>query len=222
MKQLQEALNKQLEALKKQIDAKGKQQSGSRSNSEFSEQFAKMVAQQEQIRRMMQKYAEELKQSTAGNAGKELDDIMQKMEQTEHDLVNKTITEQTIMRQQQIMTRLLEHEKAQMQREKDDRRQSTEAKEVQQLSTPDLEKYNQLKNKNIETLQTNPASFTDFYKNKVNEYFYNQWTVPPFRTYLQLSTPLLFPAVVQYFKTYQAKKHLVTRFSTWNFGKKTV
>lgn len=174
MKQLQEALNKQLEALKKQIDAKGKQQSGSRSNSEFSEQFAKMVAQQEQIRRMMQKYAEELKQSTAGNAGKELDDIMQKMEQTEHDLVNKTITEQTIMRQQQIMTRLLEHEKAQMQREKDDRRQSTEAHEVQQLSAPDLEKYNQLKNKNIETLQTNPASFTDFYKNKINEYFYNQ------------------------------------------------
>ena len=174
MKQLQDALNKQLEALKKQIDSKGKQQGGSRQNSEFSEQFAKMVAQQEQIRRMMQQYADELKQSSAGQAGKELDDIMQKMEQTEHDLVNKTITEQTLMRQQQIMTRLLEHEKAQMQREKDDRRQSTEAKEVQQLSKPDLEKYKQLKDKSIETLNNSPIPFTDFYKNKVNEYFFNQ------------------------------------------------
>ncbi len=163
--------------LKKQIDSKGKQQGGSRQNSEFGEQFAKMVAQQEQIRRMMQQYADELKQSSAGQAGKELEDIMQKLEQTEHDLVNKTITEQTLMRQQQIMTRLLEHEKAQMQREKANRRQSTEAKEVQQLSAPDLKKYIKLKNKNIKTLQTNPTSFTDFYKNKVTEYFYNQWTI---------------------------------------------
>lgn len=173
MKQLQDALNKQLEALKKQIDSKGKQQGGSRQNSEFSEQFAKMVAQQEQIRRMMQQYADELKQSSAGQAGKELDDIMQKMEQTEHDLVNKTITEQTLMRQQQIMTRLLEHEKAQMQREKDNRRQSTEAHEVLQLSKPDLEKYKQLKDKSIETLNNSPAPFTDFYRKKVNDYFYN-------------------------------------------------
>ena len=173
MKQLQDALNKQLEALKKQIDSKGKQQGGSRQNSEFSEQFAKMVSQQEQIRRMMQQYADELKQSSAGQAGKELDDIMQKMEQTEHDLVNKTITEQTLMRQQQIMTRLLEHEKAQMQREKDDRRQSTEAHEVLQLSKPDLEKYKQLKDKSIETLNNSPAPFTDFYRKKVNDYFYN-------------------------------------------------
>lgn len=173
MKQLQDALNKQMEALKKQMDGKGSK-SGKKLGSQYSEQFARMAAQQEQIRRMMQKYAEELKQQSGGKAGKELDDVLKQMEQTETELVNKTITNQTLMRQQQIMTRLLEHEKAQMQREKDDHRESTEAMEFQQTSKPDLEKYNKLKNKEMQIMQTPPPSFTDYYRQKVNEYFYGK------------------------------------------------
>ncbi len=171
MKQLQDALNKQMEALKKQMEGKNSNK-GQKLGSQYSEQFARMAAQQEQIRRMMQKFAEELKQQSGGKSGKELDDILNKMEQTETELVNKTITGQTILRQQQIMTRLLEHEKAQMQREKEERRESTEATEFQQISKPDLEKYNKLKNKEIQILQTPPPSFTDYYRQKVNEYFY--------------------------------------------------
>ena len=67
-----------------------------------------MAAQQEMIRRMMQQYGQELKEGDAGNSklAKDIDQMMRQMEQTETDLVNRTITKQTIARQRQIMTRL--------------------------------------------------------------------------------------------------------------------
>ena len=69
-----------------------------------------MAAQQEMIRRMMQQYGQELKEGNMGDSklAKEIEQLQRQMEQTETDLVNKTITNQTISRQQQIMTRLLE------------------------------------------------------------------------------------------------------------------
>ena len=98
--------------------------------------------------------------------------MMRQMEQTETELVNKTITQQTIRRQQQIMTRLLEHEKAEMQREKEERRQSNEGKDQYQPSPSDMERYKQLQQKNMELFRTVPPTLSPFYKEKVNEYFY--------------------------------------------------
>ena len=48
---------------------------------------------------------------------------VKKMEQTETELVNKVITQETIKRQQEIMTKLLEHEKAEREKELDEKRQ---------------------------------------------------------------------------------------------------
>ena len=174
MKDLQDALNKQMEAMKKQLDKQGKQEGRGKigQRSKMSEEFARMAAQQEQIRRMMQKYGEELKQNSGGKLGKEVDNLLRQMEQTETELVNKTITKQTLMRQQQIMTRLLEHEKAEMQREKEQRRESREAEDVFQHSQGDLDEYNKLKQKELELFREVPPSFTNYYKSKINDYFY--------------------------------------------------
>ena len=140
----------------------------------MSSEFARMAAQQEQIRRMMQEYGQQLKEESGGDSklSRDIDDIMRQMEQTETDLVNKTISRQTIQRQQQILTRLLQHEKAEMQREKEDRRQSTEGKDIFQPSQNDLEKYNKLQEKNIELFHSTPPSLNNFYKEKVNDYFF--------------------------------------------------
>jgi hypothetical protein len=164
-----------MESMKQQLDKQGNKQDGRGrigEGSKMSEEFARMAAQQEQIRRMMQKYGEELKQSSGGKMGKEVDKLLKQMEQTETELVNKTITKQTLMRQQQILTRLLEHEKAEMQREKEQRRESKEAKDILQPSQGNLEEYNKLKQKELEMFRTTPPSFTNYYKSKVNEYFY--------------------------------------------------
>ena len=177
MRQMQEELNKQMQSLKKELEKQGNKPGGRTKIGEknsMSSEFAKMAAQQEQIRRMMQQYGQEMKEQSGGNSkiAKEIDDIMRQMEQTETDLVNKTITRQTIQRQQQILTRLLQHEKAEMQREKEDRRESTEGKDMFQPSQGDLEEYKRLQEKNMELFHTTPPSMNDYYKNKVNDYFF--------------------------------------------------
>lgn len=177
MKQMQDELNKQMESLKKQLDKQGNKPNGRRQigqQGSMSEQFAKMAAQQEMIRRMMQEYGQELKQQDASNGklAREIDEMMRQMEQTETDLVNKTITQQTIRRQQQIMTRMLQHEKAEMEREKEERRESHEAKDMYQPSPADLEKFRKLNQKNVDMFPSTPPSLTPYYKSKVDDYFY--------------------------------------------------
>lgn len=176
MKQMQDELNKQMESLKKQLDKQGNTPGRKRigEKSGMSEEFAKMAAQQEMIRRMMQDYGQEIKQDNAGNGklAREIDEMMRQMEQTETDLVNQTITQQTIRRQQQIMSRMLEHEKAEMQREKEERRQSHEATQQYQSSPVDLQKFQKLQQSNTELFQATPPTLSNFYKSKVDNYFY--------------------------------------------------
>lgn len=176
MRQMQDELNKQLQQLKSELEKQGgkpgRTKIGERNS--MSSEFAKMAAKQEMIRRMMQEYGQEMKQQSGGNGklAREIDEIIKQMEQTETDLVNKTITRQTIQRQQQIMTRLLQHEKAEMQREKDDRRESTEGKDLYQPSQGDLEKFKKIQENNMEQFHTTPPSLNNYYKEKVNSYFF--------------------------------------------------
>jgi len=93
------------------------------------------------------------------------------MEQTETDLVNKRLTEQTIMRQREILTRLLEAEKSARERELDNKRESQTGKELARAVPPSFEKYIKNKEKQTELLKTISPAFTPYYKKEVNEYF---------------------------------------------------
>jgi hypothetical protein len=169
MRQMQEELNKQLEEMKAGKKPNGQKQGQSQS---MNEQLARMAAQQEAIRRQMQQYMDELKKQ-GEKPGNALNDLMNQMEKTETDLVNKMISQETLNRQQQILTRLLEHEKAEQKREQEEKRESTEAKE-QKYSNPNLFlQYKRIKSNEQEILKSVPPVMNTFYKNKVNEYFYN-------------------------------------------------
>ena len=179
MKQMQEELNRQLDALKKQLDKQGKSEGKGRKRlgeqNAMSEEFARMAAQQEAIRRMMQQYGQEMKQGNAHDSkmAREIDAMLRQMEQTETDLVNKTITRQTLQRQQQIMSRMLEHERAEMQREKEQRRESREGVDPSKLSPQDLQQFERLRRRGgSEMLRTAPLPLTPFYKSKVDEYLF--------------------------------------------------
>jgi len=169
MRQMQEELNKQLEQLKNGTKPDGKKQGQGQS---MSEQLARMAAQQEAIRRQLQQYSEELKKQ-GEKPGNGINELMNQMEKTETDLVNKMISQETLNRQKQILTRLLEHEKAEQKREQEEKRESTEAKE-QKFSNPNLFlQYKRIKSNEQEILKSVPPVMNSFYKNKVNEYFYN-------------------------------------------------
>jgi hypothetical protein len=172
-RELQQQLNRQMEAMKRSMEQGQKQgQSEQSDGNNASEQFAKMAAQQEALRKMMQDLQGELK-SQNGIGDKSLDQIIKDMEQTERELVNKIISQQTLMRQKQIETRLLESERADMQREKEEKRESIEGKEVRNPQPPkdwDMDKLSKQQN---EFLKTVPAQLNYYYKEKVNHYFFN-------------------------------------------------
>lgn len=186
LRKMQEQLNKQLQEMKEALekgqkpgekpgDKNGQKpgnkmaQDGKMGNGlpSSSEQFAKMAAQQEALRRQMQELMDKLKNKGSNPGG----DLTKLMEQTERDLVNKQLTNETMRRQQDILSRLLESEKAEREREQDEQRKSHEAKN-QEMSNPErFLEYKRLKEKEMELLQTVPPGLTPYYKEKVNNYF---------------------------------------------------
>jgi septal ring factor EnvC (AmiA/AmiB activator) len=149
----------------------GKNPGGEKGKGGMSEKLAKMAAEQEAIRNELQKMAGQMeKEGNSGGKGK-MDELSKLMEQTETDLVNRRITEQTLKRQQEILTRLLESEKAEREREMDEKRESKEGKNEKSGNPEQFFEYNMLKQKEAELLRTVPPALSPFYKNKVNEYF---------------------------------------------------
>lgn len=155
--ELQRRLNEEINELKES----GKQ------GREMSEELARLAAEQERIRKAFQELEEKL------NRDGEIpgSDLPGKMEQTELDLVNKQITEMTIRRQQEILTRLLESEKAMRERELDEERKGETAKEKANDIPKAFEEYLRLKEKELELLQTVPPKLYPYYKREVSDYF---------------------------------------------------
>ncbi len=169
MRQMQEKLNQQMEAMKKSMQ-EGKDKQGKTRKSGMSEQLARMAAQQEALRRQLQEYRDELqKEGRLGDKG--LNKMIQDMERTESDLVNKILNEQTMRRQQDILTRLLESEKADMQREQEEKRESNEGKDLPKPDPASFFDSIGLPGRETELLRTIPPSLKNYYRNKVNEYF---------------------------------------------------
>ncbi|MCX6250306.1 MAG: hypothetical protein NTX61_06095 [Bacteroidetes bacterium] len=173
MRAMQELLNKQMQKMKEKMDAEqkqGKQPYGKPGGQQMSEQLAKMAAQQEAIRQEMKKYIDGMNEQGMKDQNG-LNDAMDKMEKTEKDLVNKRILQETINRQAEILTRLLESEKAEQKRGQEEKRQSTEAKEGNYSNPKTNFQYNMLKYGSTELLKTVQPEFNNFYKTKINSYF---------------------------------------------------
>ena len=171
-RELQQQLNRQMEALKKSMEQQAKQGQTGNPQQNMSEQFAKMAAQQEAIRKILQDYQNEQK-SLNGVGDKSLDKIIEDMQKTEKELVNKQITQQTINRQKDITTRLLQSERADLEREKDKERKSNEARQIPNLNPPKEWNFEKQQSQQNEMLRSVPANLNYYYKSKANNYFYN-------------------------------------------------
>ena len=171
-RELQQQLNRQMEAMKKSMEQQSKQGQSGQPQQNMSEQFAKMAAQQEAIRKMLQDYQNEQK-SLNGVGDKSLDKIIEDMQKTEKELVNRQITQQTINRQKDITTRLLQSERADMEREKDKERKSNEARQIPNMNPPKEWNFEKQQSQQNEMLRSVPANLNYYYKSKANNYFYN-------------------------------------------------
>jgi hypothetical protein len=183
MAKMQEQLKKQIEELKKQ-KSQGKnpgegegsdgkkpgEGQGKGSQPGMSKKLAKMAAEQEALRRAMQQKAGEMNQDGSG-AGNDLKEIAKELEENEEDLLNGNFDLEMMERQQDIMSRLLEAEKAERQREFDEKREAEQAKNYEFSNHDEFFEYKEMKEKEVELLKTVPPSLKRYYKNKVNQYF---------------------------------------------------
>jgi hypothetical protein len=177
MKAQQEALQKQLEEMRKGMEKgkkpgekPGQQNPGGMGMPGMSQQLANLAAQQAAIRKEMQKLGQELNKDGSG-AGNGINKLAEEMEKNERDIVNKNITPETMRRQQDIMTRLLEHEKAERERELDQKRTSNEGRD---MPPPDPARYfdhQRQRAREAELLRTVPPGLKPYYRDRVNAYF---------------------------------------------------
>jgi hypothetical protein len=161
MRQMQEQLNKQMEKMKEMMK-QGKMPGG--------KQFAQMAAKQAAIRKALQD-AKKKGQKKGKGGGKELQEMIDAMDKVETDLVNKRLPNDMQKRQQDILTRLLQAENAERERELDEKREAERPDKYVPKMPPALEEYLKKRQGQVEMFKTVSPSLKPYYKNLVEKYF---------------------------------------------------
>jgi hypothetical protein len=168
MKQMQDEINKQMQEMKN-----GKQQG----KNPGTEQYAKIAAQQEALRREIERLQKILKEEGNSGALGDLEKTKQLMEQQERDLVNKQINQETMRRMQEIETRMLEHERAEREQKTDNKREAEQANAVENEMPAAMKAYLEKKAREMELLRSVPTNLSPYYKDRVRVYFQKVGTV---------------------------------------------
>jgi len=126
--------------------------------------------QQQKIRFTLQELRDEI-----GGSGEKnnIDKILEKMEENETDMINNNITNEILLRQEEILTRLLEAEESQQTQGKEEIKESTEWNYDTQNNNSNYLEYLKKKKEQEDIFKTTPIQLTKFYKEKVNQYFNN-------------------------------------------------
>ena len=168
MSEMQKQLNEQLQKMQGQM--KQGQQKGGQSG--MSKELAEMAQKQAMIREALEKMAKELGGGNTedGKLAKELQKLADQMDKTEEDIVNKKLSIETLKRQEEILTRLLEAEESERKRKQDNERKSNTANEINRPVPPEIEEYLKKRNAELDMYKTVSPELKPFYKNLVEEY----------------------------------------------------
>lgn len=167
-------LKDQLDKLKNGMNPGG-QQPGNKpgENGLPSSELVKMIMQQRMLRQHLEKMRQELNKDGKG-FGNQLNPLINDLEQQEKDLLNKNIGREQIRRQQDILTRLLESEKAIRERGFEEKRESKSAKNYNLGNQNRIDEYNKQKLHQLELFRTIDPEYSKYYLDKATEYFNKQ------------------------------------------------
>ncbi len=168
LRQQQQSIKSQLEQMLKQMKEGQKPGEGKKS---MSKSLAKTLAQQEIFEQMLN---ELMQKGGLNNATQQkLRETKELIEQSKKEISNKLVTPDLLNRQNEIITRLLEAEKAEKEREIEKKRESKEAK-VTKLSNPEkIFPYKEKDKSFNELLQKSSIRMNSFYKDKYRTYLLN-------------------------------------------------
>jgi len=136
----------------------------------MSKNIGQTIAQQEMMQQLIK---EMINSGTVGSkTGNSLKAIDQMLEQNRIDLINKRINSELINRQNIILSKLLEAEKAEIERDFDEKRESKSVKDYKVSNPQGYFEYNKQVNEN-ELIKRNSYKLRGFYDRKYNS-FLNQ------------------------------------------------
>lgn len=162
LKQASESIKQQLQQMIEQM------KNGNPNN--MGKQLGQSLMQHEMMQQMLR---DMMNNGSVGNDAKQqLQQIDNMLEQNRKELMNKSINAQTIARQNQITTRLLQAEKAEMERDFEDKRESETADEFYSNPVKFFE-YKMKDNYSIEYLNKNSHKLQNFYNTKYKQYIKN-------------------------------------------------
>lgn len=162
LKQASENIKQQLQQMIEQL------KNGNSQN--MSHQMGESLMQHEMMQQMLRDLMNE--GGVGSDAKKELQQIDNMLEQNRKELINKSINAETLARQNLITTRLLNAEKAEMEREFEDKRESKTADDFYSNPLKFFE-YKKDDEINMEYLNRNAHKLQNFYQSKYKQYLNN-------------------------------------------------
>lgn len=162
LKQESESIKQQLQQMIEQM------KNGSPQN--MNQQMGQSLMQHEMMQQMLREIMNN--GSVGSDARKTLQEIDNMLEQNRKQLMNKNVNAQMIERQNKITTRLLEAEKAELEREFEDERESRSAEDFQSNPAQFFE-FQIRDNSTLEYLNRNSHKLNNFYNKKYKQYLNN-------------------------------------------------
>ena len=136
----------------------------------LNEELAKMALMQEALRRQVEQLRKELGQEGKQGLANGLQEVEKMMEQQEKDIVNGRITPQSMERQKQIMTRLLENEKADRKQDQEEKRESNSPGNYVPEVPESMKEAMRKRAEERESLRKIQPAFKPYYKQSVQKY----------------------------------------------------
>lgn len=180
MKGQQQKLKQQLEQMLEEmkngqncegIGSDGENGKNGKNGKKHSKGLAQQLAEQEMFEQMLQEImnGNQYKPETM----QELNEIKKINEEIKQDILQDNITPETLERQNEIMTRLLEAEESENEREFEKKRESNEAKNIKKKNPNEIKEKFKQKNSYSETLNKNSLKLQNFYKQQYDSYLKN-------------------------------------------------
>ena len=166
LKRMQKELNEQIEKMKEQMlkGQKDNMQSG-----KMSKELVEMLAKQELIRSSLEELRKKMEDK---DAVEKLNEVIEEMEETEKDIANKNLSNVSLNRQKEILTKLLELDDALRKQGDDDSRESKTNESIyEKILIEEIRKLEIEKLKQTEMLKTQPGNLNNHYKKLVDDYF---------------------------------------------------
>jgi hypothetical protein len=170
LSKMQQQLNQKMQEMMDKL-GDGKEPKEGPGEKEAREMYEKFAKEQEAIRQKLKEAFAKMEKEGKKGLGSG-DKIAEEMKQTEEDLrINQKITAEMLARQQRILNRMLDFDKSMRERELDEKRKSTTARERKNASPAELSEEQLRQRVRREYFNKDKYQYTPTYQELIDQYY---------------------------------------------------